>query len=91
MVKLDTENAVYAGLVDTVLELKAYPGFKLEIAKDSVTFPDGAKEGYISVTPVNAGTVPMAPPNGMQPQFIVTIQPTGTKFFSCRQTHFTQC
>lgn len=81
MVKLDTENAVYAGLVDTVLELKAYPGFKLEIAKDSVTFPDGAKEGYISVTPVNAGTVPMAPPNGMQPQFIVTIQPTGTKFF----------
>jgi len=81
MVKLDTENAVYAGLADAVLELKEYPGFKLEIAKDSVTFPDGAKEGYISVTPVNAGTVPMAPPNGMQPQFIVTIQPTGTKFF----------
>ena len=81
MVKLDTENAVYAGLADTVLELRDYPGFKLEIAKDSVTFPDGAKEGYISVTPVNAGTVPMAPPNGMQPQFIVTIQPTGTKFF----------
>ncbi len=81
MVKLDTENAVYAGLVDTVLELRDYPGFKLEIAKDSVTFPDGAKEGYISVTPVNAGTVPMAPPNGMQPQFIVTVQPTGTKFF----------
>jgi hypothetical protein len=81
MVKLDTENAVYAGLVDTVLELPDYPGFKLEIAKDSVTFPDGAKEGYISVTPVNAGTVPMAPPNGMQPQFIVTVQPTGTKFF----------
>lgn len=81
MVKLDTENAVYAGLADTVLELREYPGFKLEIEKDSVTFPDGAKEGYISVTPVNAGTVPMAPPNGMQPQFIVTIQPTGTKFF----------
>ncbi|MDP2560630.1 hypothetical protein [Psychrobium sp. 1_MG-2023] len=80
MVKLDTENAVYAGLADTVLELKEYPGFKLEIAKDSVTFPNGDKEGYISVTPVNAGTVPMAPPNGMQPKFIVTIQPTGTKF-----------
>jgi hypothetical protein len=81
MVKLDTQNAVYAGTKDVVLELKDYPGFKLEIAKDSVTFPDGSREGYISVTPVNAGTVPMAPPNGMQPQFIVTIQPTGTKFF----------
>jgi hypothetical protein len=81
MVKLDTQNAVYAGPDDVVLELDDYPGFKLEIAKNSVTFPDGAREGYISVTPVNAGTVPMAPPNGMQPQFIVTIQPTGTKFF----------
>ncbi|WAJ70161.1 carboxypeptidase-like regulatory domain-containing protein [Catenovulum adriaticum] len=80
MVKLNTDNAVYAGPEDAVLELDAYPGFKLEIAKDSVTFPDGAREGFISVTPVNSGTVPMAPPNGMQPQFIVTIQPTGTKF-----------
>lgn len=80
MVKLDTDNAVLAGSQDVALELDQFPGFKLEIAKDSVTFPDGSKEGLISVTPVNAGTVPMAPPNGMQPQFIVTIQPTGTLF-----------
>ncbi len=80
MVKLNTENAVYAGPQDAVLELDEFPGFKLEIKKDSVTFPDGSREGYVSVTPVNSGTVPMAPPNGMQPQFIVTIQPTGTKF-----------
>ncbi|GGW96867.1 hypothetical protein GCM10007391_33680 [Alteromonas halophila] len=80
MVKLNTENAVYAGPEDAVLELNDYPGFKLEIAKDSVTFPDGSREGYVSVTAVNAEKVPMAPPNGMQPQFIVTIQPTGTLF-----------
>jgi hypothetical protein len=80
MVKLNTKEAVYAGKEDVVLTLAKYPGFKLEIAKDSVTFPDGAREGYISVTAVNASAVPMAPPNGMQPQFIVTIQPTGTMF-----------
>ncbi|MGQ8365400.1 carboxypeptidase regulatory-like domain-containing protein [Glaciecola sp. 1036] len=80
MVKLNTENAVYAGLSDVTLELESYPGFALEMKKDSVTFPDGSREGYVSVTPVNASKVPMAPPNGMQPQFIVTIQPTGTKF-----------
>ncbi|WP_053084546.1 carboxypeptidase regulatory-like domain-containing protein [Catenovulum maritimum] len=80
MVKLDTENAVYAGNEDVSLTLDEFPGFKLDIKKDSVTFPDGSRQGLISVTPVNAGTVPMAPPNGMQPQFIVTIQPTGTKF-----------
>ncbi|MFT4924815.1 MAG: choice-of-anchor A domain-containing protein [Phenylobacterium sp.] len=80
MVKLDTENAVYAGLEDVVLTLDAFPGFKLEIAKDSITFPDGSRDGLVSVTSVNAAKVPMAPPNGMQPQFIVTIQPVGAVF-----------
>jgi Glucodextranase, domain B/CarboxypepD_reg-like domain len=80
MVRLDTEGAVRAGPTDVALTLPSYPGFKLEIARDSVTFPDGSREGLISVTPVNASKVPMAPPNGMQPQFIVTIQPTGTRF-----------
>lgn len=82
MVKLNTENAVYASEdEDVVLTLENYPGFALEIQKGSATFPDGSKEGFVSVTPVNASKVPMPPPNGMQPQFIVTIQPTGTKFF----------
>jgi len=80
MVKLDTENSVYVGKDDKVLTLKEVPGFKLEVKKDSVTFPDGAREGFLSVTPVNASKIPMAPPNGMQPQFIVTIQPAGAKF-----------
>ena len=80
MVKLNTLNAVYAGLKDVEVKLDEVPGFKLEIPKGSVTFPDGSKEGRISVTAVNANKIPMAPPNGMQPQFIVTIQPTGAKF-----------
>jgi len=80
MVKLNTKEAVYAGKQDVVLTLEKFPGFKLEIPKNSVTFPDGSREGYVSVTAVNASAVPMAPPNGMQPQFIVTIQPTNTRF-----------
>ncbi len=80
MVKLNTENSVFVGNGDVELTLEEYPGFKLEIAAGSVTFPDGSNEGEVSVTPVNASAVPMAPPNGMQPQFIVTIQPTGTLF-----------
>ncbi|MBR9911256.1 MAG: hypothetical protein GYB33_12985 [Gammaproteobacteria bacterium] len=80
MVKLNSDGAVFAGPQDVDLELASYPGFKLRIIRNSVTFPDGARQGLVSVTPVNASTVPMAPPNGMQPQFIVTIQPTGTRF-----------
>jgi hypothetical protein len=80
MVKLDTENAVFAGPEDVILTMPQFPGFTLEIGKDSVTFPDGSRDGLISVTSVNASKVPMAPPNGMQPQFIVTIQPSGTMF-----------
>ncbi|MCK4492986.1 MAG: carboxypeptidase-like regulatory domain-containing protein [Methylococcales bacterium] len=80
MVSLDTKNAALVGKEDKVLTLNEVPGFKLAIKKGSVTFPDGKKEGLVSITPVNANKIPMAPPNGMQPQFIVTIQPVGTKF-----------
>ncbi|MCP4493606.1 MAG: hypothetical protein GY820_40835, partial [Gammaproteobacteria bacterium] len=69
MVKLNTDNAVLADQEDITITLDEVPGFKLEV-----------KEGSISVTTVNASKMPMAPPNGIQPQFVVTIQPTGTKF-----------
>ena len=80
LVRLDTDNAVWVGEQDAVITLKAVPGFKLEVKAGSVTFPDGKKSGKLSVTPVNADKVPMPPPNGMQPQFIVTIQPAGARF-----------
>jgi RHS repeat-associated protein len=80
LVALNTANARQVGDEDIEFTLPEVPGFKLEVAAGSVTFPDGAKSGLLSVTPVNANKIPMAPPNGMQPQFIVTIQPAGTKF-----------
>ncbi|MBF0280197.1 MAG: carboxypeptidase regulatory-like domain-containing protein [SAR324 cluster bacterium] len=80
MLRLNTENAKWVGEQDEEFTLPEVPGFKLKILKDSVTFPDGKKSGYLSVTVVNSSKVPMAPPNGMQPQFIITIQPTGTMF-----------
>jgi hypothetical protein len=80
LVKLDIAHAVTIGNQDAVITLADVPGFKLEVKAGSATFPDGKKTGKISVTPVNADKVPMPPPNGMQPQFIVTIQPVGTKF-----------
>ena len=80
MVKLDTANAVTVGTQDIEYTLPEIPGFKLTVKAGSVTFPDGSKTGQISVTPVNANKVPMPPPNAMQPQFIVTIQPAGAMF-----------
>jgi hypothetical protein len=80
MVKLNEQDSVDAGLEDVELTLQDQPGFKLEIAKGSVTFPDGSKEGKVSATLVNANTMPMALPNDLQPQLIVTIQPTGARF-----------
>ncbi len=80
MVKLDTANAITVGDQDVEYTLPEMPGFKLTVKAGSVTFPDGSKSGQLSVTAVNANKVPMPPPNGMQPQFIVTIQPAGAVF-----------
>ncbi|MDH5446005.1 MAG: carboxypeptidase regulatory-like domain-containing protein, partial [Gammaproteobacteria bacterium] len=80
LVRLNTTNATLAGREDVEITIPEVPGFKLEVRAGSVTFPDGSREGLVSATPVNASKVPMAPPNGMQPQFIVTIQPAGTRF-----------
>jgi hypothetical protein len=80
LVPLNTQNAAVVGNQDVTLTLPEVPGFALDVKAGSVTFPDGSKNGRLSVTVVNNEKVPMAPPNGMQPRFIVTIQPTGTKF-----------
>lgn len=56
------------------------PGFALEVAPGSVTFPGGSRSGVVSVTAVHADKVPMAPGAGMQPRLIVTIQPLGAHF-----------
>jgi len=63
-----------------ILTLPQYPGFALNIAAGSATFPGGSRSGCVSATPVNGDKVPMAPGFGQQPRFIVTIQPVGTIF-----------
>jgi hypothetical protein len=62
------------------LKLPDAPGFSLEIAPGSVTFPGGSKSGIVSVTVVHSDKVPMVPNFGQQPRFIVTIQPAGARF-----------
>ena len=56
------------------------PGFALDIAAGSVTFPGGGKSGVVSVTVVHNDKVPMTPNFGQQPRLIVTIQPAGARF-----------
>src|SRR6185295_19322077 len=60
--------------------LPEVPGFALEIAPGSVTFPGGSRSGVVSVTAVHADRVPMPPGAGMQPRLIVTVQPVGAHF-----------
>jgi hypothetical protein len=62
------------------LTLPQVPGFALSVQPGSATFTGGSKTGCISVTPVHADKIPMAPGFGQQPRFIVTIQPAGTTF-----------
>ncbi len=62
------------------LTVPSLPGFALEIAPGSATFPGGGRSGVVSVTLVHSDKVPMVPNFGQQPRFIVTIQPAGTRF-----------
>ncbi|HEU4889412.1 MAG TPA: hypothetical protein VFV49_16115, partial [Thermoanaerobaculia bacterium] len=62
------------------LTLPELPGFKLEIAPGSATFPGGGRTGTVSATLVHADRMPMVPGFGQQPKFLLTIQPAGTHF-----------
>jgi hypothetical protein len=62
------------------LTLPQVPGFSLTVLPGSATFPGSSRQGCVSVTPVNGDKVPMAPGFGQQPRFIVSIQPSGTRF-----------
>jgi hypothetical protein len=63
-----------------VVTIANVPGFELEVAPGSVTFPGGGRSGLVTVTAVHADRIPMAPGAGMQPRLIVTIQPAGAHF-----------
>ena len=76
----DSEGVTVSETEGGTLTLAAVPGFALDIAPGSVTFPDGSRSGTVSVTPVHTDRVPMEPNFGQQPRFVVTIQPAGAKF-----------
>lgn len=81
LLPLDLPNGVYVTETQGgTLTLPHLPGFSLEIAPGSATFPGGGKSGLVSVTLVHSDKVPMIPNFGQQPRFIITIQPSGVRF-----------
>lgn len=62
------------------ITLSEVPGFSLTILPGSATFPNGLKQGCVTVTPVHPDKMPKVPNFGQQARFAVTIQPAGTIF-----------
>ena len=62
------------------LMLPNLPGFSLEVAPGSATFPGGGSSGVVSVTQVHADKSPMVPNFGQQPRLLLTVQPPGVHF-----------
>ena len=81
LLPIDLAGGVYVDETHgATLKLPDFPGFALEIAPGSVTFPSGARSGVVSATVVHNDKVPMVPNFGQQPKLIVTIQPAGARF-----------
>lgn len=81
ILQVDWDNAKWANeTAEVLVEVPGRPGLDLLVPAGSATFSDGSREGWVSVTAVNADRVPMAPGNGMQPRLIIAIQPPGTTF-----------
>lgn len=73
---------IVGGNSDVRLTLPGMAGFEMIVKANSVTFPDGSRQGPLVVTLVNADRLPMVPPGGFANFGAVawTIQPTGTRF-----------
>ena len=75
------EGKFVDGLMETVITVEELPGFELTVpAGTDVTFPDGSKEGVISITQVHFDQAPMSPVDGLNSRVLVTIQPPNVKF-----------
>lgn len=79
---LMSEAKVVGGSEDVVLRMPGIEGYEMKIFANSVTFPDGSKQGPVVVSPIAGDKLPMTPPGGyagfMAPA--ATIQPSGTRF-----------
>lgn len=73
---------VVGGNRDVVLTVPGIEGFEMVVKANSVTFPDGSREGPVVVTAVNKDRLPMVAPgsNATFSGLGWTIQPTGTRF-----------
>ena len=81
LVALDAESGVFVDeQTGGSITLPDIPGFELTVAPGSATFPDGSRQGVVSVTAVNSDKVPMVPNFGQQPTVVLTIQPSGVHF-----------
>ncbi|AVP99941.1 hypothetical protein C7S18_00175 [Ahniella affigens] len=73
---------VVGGNQDVDVTMPGFEGFSMRVRANSVTFPDGTRQGPIVVNAVNADRLPMVP-LGTAGQFAGigwTIQPTNTRF-----------
>lgn len=81
LLPLDLENGLFVDeATGGTLTMPDLPGFALDVAPGSVTFPGGGRSGLVSATVVHSDKVPMVPNFGQQPRLIVTIQPAGARF-----------
>jgi len=65
---------------DVTIDVKGIPGLSLTVLAGSAHFPGGGTSGLVSVTPVHADRIPMAPGSAMQPRTIVSIDPHDITF-----------
>jgi hypothetical protein len=79
---LMSQAKIVGGDQDVTLKIPGFEGFEMIVKANSVTFPDGSKQGPLVVSPVQQDKLPMVPPGGysgfMAPAW--TIQPSGTRF-----------
>lgn len=79
---LMSEAKIVGGNEDVILKMPGIDGYEMRIFANSVTFPDGSKQGPLVVSPIAQDKLPMAPPGGysgfMAPA--ATLQPSGTRF-----------
>lgn len=81
LLPLSLENGLFVdSTTGGTLTSPEIPGFSLEVAPGSVTFPGGGDSGFLSVTMVRLDKIPMAPGRGEQPGMVVTLQPSGAVF-----------
>ena len=79
--RLDTQGGKMAGgSQQVVIPLAGVEGAEITIAPNSVTLPDGRKEGVIMFSQVQNDKTPMPAPDSVSFDVAWTLQPSGTLF-----------